>query len=483
MNKAKGFIRTPRKDTAYRPVCERIKDYREVALIRREEDASNQASRCMDCGTPFCHDACPIGNYIPEWNEMVFSGRWEQAAKLLYATNPLPEITGRICPALCEYSCVLALNDDAVTIKDNELNVAEYGLQKNLVGNIKINKKTNKKIAIIGSGPAGLSCADRLNMVGHDVTVFEKDKKIGGLLRYGIPDFKLEKRIIDRRVDIWKKQGIVFNTRVHIESPSDISSLMNEFDAISLACGCRIPRDINIPGRDLEGIYLAMDYLCQANQIVSGEAEPKTAIGAKNKKVVVIGGGDTGSDCVGTANRQEASCVVQLEIMPMPSRCRTRAYPWPRYPLILKNSSSHEEGVERKWSVITKQFIGTGKTVSRLLCAKAELYQENADTCPVVREIPDTDFEIEADMVLIAAGFMYPEKAGFIDTLGIDLDKRGTVKTQHDYMTSQDKIFCAGDMRRGQSLVAWAIAEGMQCAYHIDKYLMGESSLNIMQRM
>jgi glutamate synthase (NADPH) small chain len=480
MDKNKGFIRTPRKDPEYRPVCQRVKDYSQVALMRSEDGAKDQASRCMDCGTPFCHDGCPIGNYIPEWNNMMFLNNWDKAFKLLQATNPLPEITGRICPALCEYSCVLGLNDDAVTIRDNELSIAEFGLKNNLLKPGHIDKRTGRKIAVIGSGPAGLSCAQSLNSAGHSVTVFERDKKIGGLLRYGIPDFKLEKEIINRRLGVWEKEGIIFKPGIDVGRDYSVEELLEEFDAICLACGCRTPRDINIAGRDLKGIYFAMDYLSEANRRVSGEAKGAVIIDAKDKRVVVIGGGDTGSDCVGTANRQGASCVVQIEIMPMPPECRGKEYPWPKYPLILKSSSSHEEGVERKWSVITKKFIGEKGNVKKLACAMVKLKKENENSCPAMIEIQNTEFEIEADLVLIAAGFVSPERAGLVERLGVALDKRGNIKTGDNYMTSKKGIFCAGDMRRGQSLVVWAISEGLNCAYNIDKYLMGESSLEIM---
>jgi glutamate synthase (NADPH) small chain len=477
MDKHKYFIRTPRKGAEYRPVCERVKDYEQVILMRTQDDSRDQASRCMDCGTPFCHDGCPIGNYIPEWNNLMFLNKWDKALNLLESTNPLPEITGRVCPALCEYACVLGLNDDAVTIRENELNIAEFGFKNNLLRPRTIAKKTGKNIAIVGSGPAGLSCAQRLNAAGHNVTVFERDEKTGGLLRYGIPDFKLEKDILDRRLTLWEKEGVVFKTGFDIGKDCNVEVLSKEFDAVCLACGCRLPRDINIPGRELKGIDFAMEYLSQSNKRVSGEKIGSDIIDAKDKKVVVIGGGDTGSDCVGTANRQGASCVVQVEIMAMPPACRGKEYPWPRYPLLLKNSSSHEEGGKRQWSVLTKKFLGEKGNIRRLSCAKVEFVKDDENACPVMKEIPGSEFEIEADMVLIAAGFVSPEKKGLVDSLGIELDKRGNIKTGDDYMTSKKGIFCAGDMRRGQSLVVWAIAEGLNCAYYMDRYLMGESNL------
>jgi glutamate synthase (NADPH) small chain len=477
MDKNKQFIRTPRQDSAYRPVCERVKDYCQVLLMRKQADSKDQASRCMDCGTPFCHDGCPIGNYIPEWNNLIFLNQWDKALELLHATNTMPEVTGRVCPAPCEYSCVLGLNDDAVTIRENELSIVEFGFANNLLIPVVIKKRTGKRIAVVGSGPAGLSCAVRLNAAGHSVTVFEKDKKIGGLLRYGIPDFKLEKNILDRRLNLWEKEGIVFKTEIDVSKENKGEALLNEFDVLCLACGCRIPRDINIPGRDLKGIYFAMDYLAQANRMVSGEKNDLDKIDAKDKRIVVIGGGDTGSDCIGTANRQGALCVMQIEIMPTPPACRGNDYPWPRYPLLLRHSSSHEEGADRQWSVTTKKFIGENGSIRRLLCAKVEFIKENQNACPVMKEIPGTEFEIEADLVLIAAGFISAQRTSFIDFLALDTDQRGNIKTDPAYMTTKKGVFCAGDMRRGQSLVVWAIAEGINCAHHIDKYLMGETSL------
>lgn len=464
MGELRGFLKLARQGGVYRQVCERVKDFKEVARLPSEKQSQEQSSRCMDCGTPFCHWGCPVGNYIPEWNDYVFGGNWQKALELLSATNNLPEITGRVCPALCEYSCVLGLNDDAVTIRENELAVIEFGFRNNLIKPRIITQRTGKKIAIVGSGPAGLSCAAELNKAGHQVTVFERDKQAGGILRYGIPDFKLEKSILDRRIDIWKEEGIIFKTGINagLDYPTD--RILAEFDALCLAGGCRVPRDINIAGRNLRGIYFAMDYLVQSNKRVAGEKVLKEElIDAKNKKVVVIGGGDTGSDCVGTAHRQGASCVVQIEILSQPPECRSQEYPWPRYPVILKSSSSHEEGGERHWSVSTRKFIGKRGAVEKLFCERSK----------------GETFEIEADLVIIAAGFLRPEHSGLLDELKVSLDEKGNVKTDENYMTSVKKVFSAGDMRRGQSLVVWAIAEGRKAAYAIDKYLMGESNLKL----
>ena len=486
MGDARGFLKSARQSSPYRAVCERIKDFKEVSAPRPEKQSQEQASRCMDCSTPFCHWGCPIGNYIPEWNDYMFRGNWKAGLALLEAANNLPEITGRVCPALCEYACVLGINDDAVTIRENELAVIELGFKKGLIRPNIVNKRTGKKIAVIGSGPAGLSCASQLNKAGHSVVVFERDKKPGGILRYGIPDFKLEKHLIDRRIDIWKKEGIVFETGADIGAGNGRErSMQKEFDAICLAGGARVPRDLKIEGRELKGIYFAMDYLTQSNRLVGNGLKPFPTdgngfINARGKKVVVIGGGDTGADCVGTAHRQGAACVTQIEVLPRPYECRTEACPWPKYPYVLKTSSSHEEGGGRHWAVLTKRFIGDKGSIKKLSCVKAEFSETDAKICPAMKEIPGSEFEIEADLVIIAVGFLHPEHAGLLTNLNIEFDERGNVKTGANYMASVEKVFCAGDMRRGQSLVVWAISEGRQSAYFIDKYLMGESNLPLM---
>ena len=474
----KGFLKNARQNGYCRAVCERIKDFNEVSQLRSEDKSQEQASRCMDCGTPFCHWGCPIGNYIPEWNDFMSRGHWESALNLLEATNNLPEITGRVCPALCEYACVLAINDDAITIRENELAIVEYGFKKGLIKPIIPKKRTGKKIAVVGSGPAGLSCATQLNRAGHNVIVFERDDGVGGILRYGIPDFKLEKYLIDRRVDIWNKEGVVFKTGVDVGIDFPSQKLLKDYDAVCLAGGSRVPRDLKIEGRDLSGIHFAMDYLVQSNRQVSGKKISKEKrIDAKDKKVVVIGGGDTGSDCVGTAHRQGASCVLQVEVLPQPPKYRNQNCPWPEYPLLLKTTSSHQEGGERQWSILTKKFIGKNGKVEKLSCVKVEFTNSDGKVCPIMREIPGSGFEIEADLVILAVGFLHPEQKGLISELRIELDERGNVKTNEYYMTSVKGIFSAGDMRRGQSLVVWAIAEGRRCAYSIDRYLMGESNL------
>lgn len=478
MGDPRGFLKTKREHTQYRPVCERIKDYERVFALHAEAVNMEQSSRCMDCGTPFCHSACPIGNVIPEWNDLTFRGHWKEAFELLRSTNNLPEITGRVCPALCEYACVLGINDDPVTIRENELGIIEHAFKKGLAAPRPARKRTGKKIAVIGSGPAGLSCADQLNFAGHKVTVFEKDDRIGGIMRYGIPDFKLEKSVLDRRIALLCQEGVEFRTKTPVPENYPVKKLLSDFDAVCLCGGCRSPRDLKIEGRELSGIYFAMDYLTQSNKRVAGDAVPaQELIDARDKKVLVIGGGDTGSDCVGTAHRQGASCVVQIEVLAKPPECRTKEMSWPRYPLLLKNTSSHEEGGERDWAVLTKKFRGKDGRVSAVDCVRLDFSRKDERGCPAMQEIPDSGFAIEADMVVLAIGFVQPERAGLLAELGCELDQRGNVKTDAGYRTSVNKVFSAGDMRRGQSLVVWAISEGRRCARSVDEFLMGRSFL------
>lgn len=464
MGDIRGFLKIKREASRYRPVCERVKDYSEVYVLPGSDATERQASRCMDCGTPFCHWGCPIGNYIPEWNDLVFRGQWQKAVALLEATNNLPEITGRLCPALCEYACVLGINDDPVTIRESELDIIEYAFKTGLIKPRRLKKRTGREIAVVGSGPAGLACADQLNQAGHLAVVFEKSAKLGGLLRYGIPDFKLEKCVLDRRLEVLKKEGIVFVNGVNVGRDYPIDKLSKDFSAVCLATGSSVPRDLNIEGRELKGIHFALDYLIQANIRASGQnLAADKLIDANNKKVVVIGGGDTGADCVGTAHRQGAKCVVQIELLAKPPECRTLNYPWPKYPLVCKTSTSHEEGGIREWSVSTKKFIGENSWVKKLLCQR------------VNQETAGREFEIEADLVILALGFLHPEHNGLVKDLGLALDAKGNVKTDENYMTSVSGVFSTGDMRRGQSLVVWAISEGRKAAYCIDKYLMGKT--------
>ena len=478
MGDLKGFLKLARQNSQYRAVCERIRDFKEVARVPPIQQSKEQASRCMDCSTPFCHASCPIGNYIPEWNDYMFGSNWKDAVELLESTNNFPEITGRLCPALCEFGCVLGLNDDAVTIRENELAIAEFGFKNGLIKPKPIAKRTQKQIAIIGSGPAGLSCAAQLNRAGHNVIVFERDSLPGGILRYGIPDFKLEKKIIDRRIDIFKQEGIEFRTKVDVGVDYSVKKLLKEFDAVCLAGGSGVPRDINIEARDSRGIHFAMEYLTQSNRrMAKEEIAADKLIDAQGKKVVVIGGGDTGADCVGTAHRQGASCVTQIEVLPQPAGCRTEAYPWPAYPLLLKTTSSHEEGGQRLWAVLTKRFIQKKGLVKGVSCVRVEFVPAKGQNCPSMQEIPGSEFQIDADLVIIAVGFLHPKHSGLLADMKVELDARGNVKTNETYMTSVKKIFSAGDMRRGQSLVVWAISEGRRAGHFIDQYLMGRSNL------
>ena len=476
MADVKGFLKVKRRAAAYRPVCERVKDYSHVNVMRSEAESKDQASRCMDCGTPFCHWGCPIGNYIPEWNDLVQGGHWGKAFDLLDATNNLPEITGRICPAICEYACVLGVNDDPVTIRENELEVIENAFKSGLIKPRGPKKRTGRTVAVVGSGPAGLACAAQLNRMGHDVIVYEKDDKVGGILRYGIPDFKLEKWLLDRRIKLMSAEGVRFMTSVDVGRTYDTQRLVREVDAVCLAGGARKPRDMKIEGRELKGIHFAMDYLVQSNKSVAGAVRTEDErIDAKGKKVVVIGGGDTGADCVGTANRQGASCVVQIELLSQPPSCRTENMQWPKYPMILRTSSSHEEGGERKWSVLTKKFLGEGGKVTGLSCAQVTFGPEkDANLCPVMKEVPGNAFELEADLVILAMGFVSPEKEGLLEKLGVEFNPRGAVLVDGDHATTVPGVFAAGDIHRGASLVVWAIYEGREAARGINKYLINK---------
>jgi len=471
MGDTRGFLKIKRSLAGFRPVSERIKDYLEVSLLPSEEHSQKQASRCMDCGTPFCHWACPLGNYIPEWNDFIFKKQWQKAYDLLSSTNNLAEITGRLCPAPCEYACVLEINDEPVTIRENELSIIEYAFKNGYVKPKLPLRRKGKRVVIVGSGPAGLSCADQLNKLGYKVVVFEKDDKPGGLLRYGVPDFKLEKWVLDRRLDILKKEGIEFVCGQEVGKDIKLKKLIKEFDAICLAGGSRIPRDLNIEGRNLKGIYFALDYLKQANMQVSGKKIPSDElIDAKNKKVVILGGGDTGSDCVGVANRQGASKIIQIELLPKPPESRQPHCPWPKYPLLFKTSSSHQEGAERYWQVLTKKFIGENGKVKKLFCVKVE-FERDEKGCFKIKEIPNTEFEIDADLVILALGFIRPNTENFLKELDLELDQCGNIKTDGNFLTSHKKIFACGDMRTGQSLIVKAISEGGLCANHIDRYL------------
>jgi len=471
MGDVRGFLKIKRTLAGFRPVSERIKDYLEVALLPSDEHSHKQASRCMDCGTPFCQIGCPLGNYIPEWNDFIFRKQWQKAYELLSNTNNLPEITGRLCPAPCEYACVLGINDEPVTIRENELSIIEYAFKNGYVMPKPLLRRNGKKVAIIGSGPAGLSCADQINKLGYKAVVFEKDDKPGGLLRYGVPDFKLEKCILNRRLDILKKEGIEFICGQEVGKDIKLKKLIKEFDALCLAGGSRVARDLDIEGRNLKGIYFALDYLKQANRQVAGEKIPQDElIDVKDKNVVVLGAGDTGSDCIGVANRKGARKIIQIELLPKPPETRQPNCPWPKYPLLFKTSSSHQEGVERYWQVLTKKFIGETGKVKKLLCIKVEFTRDNQG-CFKIKEIPKTEFEIDADLVILALGFIKPQTESFVEELGLELDQCRNIKTNKNFMTSHKKIFACGDMRTGQSLIVKAISEGRLCADHINRYL------------
>ena len=474
MGDPRGFLKVRRQEAGYRPVEERVLDYGEVEKQLPEEERKLQASRCMDCGVPFCQWGCPVSNIMPEWQDMMFRGKWKDAYHSLQRTNNFPEFTGRVCPAPCEPSCVLSINDDPVTIRQNELAVIERAFEEGWVRPQPPALRTGKKVAIIGSGPAGLACADILNLRGHSVTLFESEDAVGGYLRFGIPDFKLEKKIIDRRVDIMVQEGLEIQTGVTVGRDLSVSDLLGGYDAICVTTGARRARDLAVEGRDLNGIIHAMVYLEQQNRSVRGDHIPENClINAYNKHVVVIGGGDTGSDCVGSANRQGARKITQLELLPMPPRERSENDPWPLWPKILKTSSSHEEGCERLWSVSTKKFLGDGGRVEKLIGAKVEWTRDESGNFNM-NEVPGSDFEIQADLVLLAMGFVHVEHEGLVKGLGVNLNKAGNIAVDNGYMTSIDGVFAAGDSIRGASLVVWAIHQGREAAEAMHVYLSSQ---------
>jgi len=469
MGKPTGFMEFERVDRTYTPVAERTKHWNEFVVPLAETELKNQAGRCMDCGIPFCHNGCPVNNQIPDWNNLVYSGDWKEAARNLHSTNNFPEVTGRICPAPCEAACTLNIDDKPVTIKSIEAAIADRAFQEGWILPQPPAVKTGKRVAIVGSGPAGLAAAQQLARVGHDVHVYEKNAYPGGLLRYGIPDFKMEKHIVARRVTQMEAEGVTFhcNTAVGPDADVSIDALTGQYDAVLLAGGSERPRDLAVPGRDLQGIHFAMDFLPQQNRRVSGEPLSNRATGevAQARHVVVIGGGDTGSDCIGTSFRQGAQSVTQLEIMPVPPERENKDLTWPHWPLKMRTSSSQAEGANRDFSVNTKRFEGKDGRVTGLVCVKVD---------ERFKEVPGSEFEIKADLVLLAMGFVSP----LTDGLGLDLDARGNVKAdERHYVTSKPKLYVAGDMRRGQSLVVWAIREGRQAAHAIDLALMGRTTL------
>ena len=470
MGEIKGFVRYNRKDVGHRSVPERVQDFTEHELPISPDDLGQQAARCIDCGIPFCHAAgCPIFNEIPEFNDLIYQGRWQQACENLHATNNFPEITGRVCPAPCETACTLAINDEPVLIRHIEFQIVERGFSEGWIKPLKALSRTGKKIAVIGSGPAGLGAAQQLARAGHDVVVFEKDERIGGLLRYGIPNFKLNKQIIDRRLEQMKLEGVEFQSGVNVGEDISPRYLQKMFDCICLTTGAGQPRDLNITGRGYDNILFAMDYLTLQNRICSGEStEQDIRFSARDKVVVVIGGGDTGSDCVGTARRQGARKIYQLEILPEPPDTRPPDTPWPMWPRIMRTSSSHEEGCQRRWSVSTKQFTGYGTRIGQLHCCEVEWIKESSGW--KIKELPGTDFTIDADLVLLALGFLHVRHSGLIEKLGLELDSRGNVVT-NNYQTSEPWVFAAGDTIRGASLVVHAINSGREAAAAIDRKL------------
>lgn len=466
MGKVTGFMEFGRESATRRPVTERVNDWFEIYQDFAEAKLREQGARCMDCGVPFCHTGCPVNNLIPDWNDLVYNSRWKEALRQLHSTNNFPEFTGRICPAPCEAACVLGINEPAVTIKQIEKSIVERGWAEGAIRPEPPKFRTGKKVAIVGSGPAGLAAAQQLNRSGHWVTVYEKADRIGGLLRYGIPEFKMEKRIVDRRLEQMEAEGVKFVVNAHVGRSVPVEDLQREFDAILLAGGAEAPRDLNVPGRELKGIHFAMDYLPQSNKRCHGDQlDPALDILANGKQVIIIGGGDTGADCLGTVHRQKAASVLQFEIMPMPPADRAASTPWPLWPMQLRVEGAHEEGGKREWSVATTKFTGDKNGNVR------QLHGIRVGAPPKFEPIPGTEFTMDCDLALLAMGFTGPVRNGMIDQLGVKLDARGNVETGADYMASVPGVFAAGDMRRGQSLVVWAIAEGRKAAAAMDVYL------------
>ncbi len=472
MGKDTGFMEFQRAEPSKRPVSERVKDWREFELPVIQDELRTQGARCMDCGIPFCNTGCPLGNLIPDWNDHVYRDRWQDAHASLHATNNFPEFTGRVCPAPCEASCVLNINDDPVSIKLIERSIADNAFDKGWVTPMPPSKRTGKKVAVVGSGPAGMAAAQQLNRAGHTVTLFERDDRIGGLLTYGIPDFKLEKSLVERRVTQMREEGVTFKTSVNVGKDVTGDELRKTFDAVCLTGGARHPRDLEVPGRQLKGVHFAMEFLEQQNRRVAGDVVPDSvSIMATGKRVVVIGGGDTGSDCIGTSHRHGAASVTNFEIMPRPPDEPAAHTPWPLWPLMMRKSSSHEEGGTRDFSVSAIELIGKDGQVTAIRCARMEL--KNGKLSPVA----GSEFLIDADLVLLAMGFVHPEHGGILDQLGVALNARGNVAVDTHFMTNVPGVFAAGDMQRGQSLVVWAIADGRKAARGIDEYLLGQSSL------
>lgn len=477
MGKITGFLEYERQNESYIEPKKRVKNYKEFTIPLKEEKLKDQGARCMDCGIPFCHSGCPLGNLIPDFNDKVYKGKWKEAAEILHRTNNFPEFTGRLCPAPCEEACVLGINEDPVTIENIEKNIAEQAFAEGWITAQQPKIRTDKTVAVVGSGPAGLAAAQQLNRAGHAVTVFERDEKVGGLLRYGIPDFKMEKHIIDRRLKVLEEEGVVFKTNAHVGENVDADKLKQEFDAIVLCGGATVRRSIPIPGADLNGVVQAMDFLKQNNEYVDGLKNFDDIISAKDKNVIVIGGGDTGSDCIGTSNRHGAKSVTNFEIQSKPTEGRPAHQPWPYWPMKLKTTSSHQEGVERFFSISTKEFLGDkNSNLKGLKTVEVEWIFKPGER-PQLKEIEGTEKEWKCELALLALGFMGSEKT-LADLFGLNMDFRTNIEAStKDYATNVPGIFAAGDMRRGQSLIVWAISEGRQAAHHVDAYLMGESNL------
>lgn len=477
MGKTTGFLEYSREEEAYKPVEDRLKNYNEFSLKMDKVPLKDQGARCMDCGIPFCHSGCPLGNLIPDFNDKVYKGRWKEAAQILHATNNFPEFTGRLCPAPCEEACVLGINEDPVTIENIEKNIVEIAFDEGWIKANPPKTRTGKKVAIIGSGPAGLAAAQQLNRAGHIVTVFERDNKPGGLLRYGIPDFKMEKHIIDRRLEVLKEEGIIFKTNADVGKSMSVETIKANFHAVLLCGGASVRKNIPIKGNDLKGVCQAMDFLKKNNEYVDNLIDFDEVISAKDKRVIVIGGGDTGSDCSGTSNRHGAKSVINFEILSKPSEGRPVHQPWPYWPMKLKTTSSHEEGVERVFSISTKEFVGDKDgNLTGLVTVDVEWIFKKGER-PELREIEGTEKQWDCDLVLLALGFTGAEKT-LAEQFGLEMDFRTNIKaSEKNYQTNVPNMFVAGDMRRGQSLIVWAISEGREAAHHVDTYLMGKSDL------
>jgi glutamate synthase (NADPH/NADH) small chain len=478
MGKPTGFLEYERLERSYTPAADRVQHYNEFVIPLDENNVKQQGARCMDCGIPFCHQGCPVNNIIPDWNDLVYQGNWQQALQVLHSTNNFPEFTGRICPAPCEEACTLNLDDTPVTIKTIECSIIDKGWEQGWIKPQIPAHKTGKRVAVVGSGPAGMACAQQLARAGHDVALLEKNDRVGGLLRYGIPDFKMEKHIIDRRMAQMKAEGVTFHTETHVGVNIAAQDLLDKYDAVALTGGSEHSRDLEVPGRDLDGVHFAMTFLPQQNKRNAGDTIPAdVSLSARGKHVIVIGGGDTGSDCIGTSFRQGALSVTQLEILPKPPEKENKGLIWPDWPNKLRTSSSQDEGAVRDWSVATKSIEGTDGKVTAINCIRLDWQQDDNGQWKM-EEIPGSEFQLKADLVLLAMGFTHPVHEGMLKELSVELDPRGNVQADTEqYQTSIDKVFTAGDMRRGQSLVVWAIREGRQCARAVDEYLMGCSDL------